>query len=138
MVILIFHDEDWEKKNFCKLACFSVLTRKKRRLQLTYDRFQPTYDFYDNKKIDVIFKMYSKGHKEIIKKRTQVLKPSLTYSQAQHHDTENALSINSTNAVIYWHFMILKLLHTQVYFFLYHYWHIISHSHSLWEFSKLW
>ena len=40
-----FHDEDCEKKDFCKLACFSVLTRKKRRLQLTYDGFQPTYDF---------------------------------------------------------------------------------------------
>ena len=45
--------------------------------------------------------MHSKEHKEIIKKRIQALKPSLTYSQAQHHDTENALSVNSTNAVIY-------------------------------------
>ena len=45
--------------------------------------------------------MHSKGHKEIINQRIHALKPSLTYSQVKHHDNENALSVNSTNAVIY-------------------------------------
>ena len=42
-----FHDADREKNDFCELVCFSELTRDKRRLQLTYYEFQPTYGLYE-------------------------------------------------------------------------------------------